>query len=134
MENKGRRVHNKRTQKDYSLAFKLQLVDEVEKGLLSYKEAQFKYGIQGKTTVLTWLRKHGRLEWTESTEMKKKSTPNNKIKELERKLKRLEMEKRILNEAIDVADELFGTEIRKKCLPLSQAAFQEQVQKLDSEQ
>lgn len=134
MENKGRRVHKKRTQKDYSLAFKLQLVDEVEKGLLSYKEVQIKYGIQGRSTVLTWLRKHGRLEWTESTEMKKKSTPNNKIKELERKLKRLELEKRILNEAIDVADELFGTEIRKKCLPLSQAAFREQGQKLDSEQ
>ena len=134
MEKTGRRVYKKRTQRDYSLAFKLQLVDEVEKGLLTYKEAQFKYGIQGRSTVLTWLRKHGRLEWQESTAMKKKSTPNTKIKELERKLKRLELEKRILNEAIDVADELFGTEIRKKCLPLSQAAFKEQEQKLDSEQ
>lgn len=134
MENKRRNHYKKRTQKDYSLAFKLQVVDEVEKGLFTYKEAQFKYGIQGRSTVLTWLRKHGRLEWTESTEMKKKSTPNNKIRELEKKLKRLELEKQILNEAIDVADELFGTEIRKKCLPLSQAAFKEQGQKLDWEQ
>jgi len=39
MENTGRRVHIKRTQKDYSLAFKLQVVDEVERGHLSHKQA-----------------------------------------------------------------------------------------------
>jgi transposase-like protein len=124
MENTGRRVHIKRTQKDYSLAFKLQVVDEVEKGDLSHKQARLKYGIQGKCTILTWLRKHGRLEWKESTQMKKKA-PNKQIKELERKLKRLEAEKEILNAAIDIADEMFNTEIRKKYLPLSQAAFKE---------
>ncbi len=132
MKNTGRRVHKKRTQKDYSLAFKLQLVDEVEKGLLTYKQAQFKYGIQGKSTVLVWLRKHGRLDWSESTEMKKKPTPDKKIKDLERKLKRLEQEKEILNRAIDIADEQFGTEIRKKYLPLSHEASKEQERKEDS--
>ncbi|MGI3068867.1 hypothetical protein, partial [Vibrio alginolyticus] len=30
----------KRTQRDYSLAFKLTVVDEVEKGSLTYKQAQ----------------------------------------------------------------------------------------------
>jgi len=53
----------KRTQRAYSLAFKLQVVEEVEKGGLSYKQAQRKYGIQGRSTVLVWLRKHGRLNW-----------------------------------------------------------------------
>lgn len=133
MENTGRRVHVKRTQKDYSLSFKLQIVDEVEKGELTYKQAQLKYGIQGRSTVLTWLRKHGRLEWKESTQMKKKA-PNKQIKELERKLKRLEAEKEILNAAIDIADEMFNTEIRKKYLPLSQAAFKEKGNKEDSSQ
>src|ERR1700741_1571042 len=133
MENTGRRVYEKRTQKDYSLAFKLQLVDEVEKGLLTYKQAQLKYGIQGKSTVLVWLRKHGRLDWSESPDMKKKSTPNKKIKELEKKLKRLEQEKEILNRAIDIADDMFGTDIRKKYLPLSQEASRQQEQK-DSSQ
>src|SRR6478609_3210946 len=131
MEKTTRNVHVKRTQKDYSLAFKLQLVDEVEKGHLTYKQAQIKYGIQGRSTVLTWLRKHGRLEWKESDQMKKKA-PNKQIKELERKLKRLEEEKEILNAAIDIADEMFNTEIRKKYLPLSQAAFKEQGEKGDS--
>lgn len=133
MENTGIRVHVKRTQKDYSLAFKLQIVDEVEKGELTYKQAQLKYGIQGRSTVLTWLRKHGRLEWKESAQMKKKA-PNKQIKELERKLKRLEAEKEILNAAIDIADEMFNTEIRKKYLPLSQAAFKEKGNKEDSSQ
>jgi len=129
MKNTGRKVYLKKTQKDYSLAFKMQVVDEVEKGAFTYQAAQQKYGIQGRTTVLTWLRKHGRLDWSESTQMKKREAPSKKIKELERKLKRLELEKEILNEAIDLSDEMFGTEIRKKCLPLSQAAFKEREQK-----
>ena len=57
----------KRTQRDYSLAFKLQLVDQVEKGEMTYKQAQDHYGIQGCSTVLVWLRKHGRLDWSNGT-------------------------------------------------------------------
>ncbi|HEY0285906.1 MAG TPA: IS3 family transposase, partial [Pseudomonas sp.] len=49
----------RRSQRDYTLTFKLSVVDQVEKGEHSYKEAQERYGIPGKTTVLTWLRKHG---------------------------------------------------------------------------
>lgn len=130
MENTERRVYVKRTQKDYSLSFKLAIVDEVEKGELSYKQAQLKYGIQGRSTVLIWLRKHGRLDWKESPEMKKKSSPNKKIKELERKLQRLEAEKEILNLAIDIADEMMEANIRKKYLPQLQ---QEQKEKSENE-
>lgn len=54
----------KRTQRDYTLAFKLAVVDEVERGDLTYKEAQQRYGIQGRSTVLVWLRKHGRQDWS----------------------------------------------------------------------
>jgi transposase len=109
----------RRTQKDYSLAFKLQVVDEVEKGLMTYKESQRHYGIQGRSTVLVWLRKHGTFDWTSKTPMKKKSPPRSQISQLEAKIKRLEAEKEILNTAIDIADEMFNTNIRKKCLPLS---------------
>ena len=38
----------KRTQRDYSLAFKLAVVDQVEKGELTYRQAQEQYGIQGR--------------------------------------------------------------------------------------
>ena len=115
MENKAEQLKRKRTQKDYSFAFKLQVVDEVEKGYLSYKQAQRKYGIQGRSTVLVWLRKHGRLNWT-SKMSNKKNAPNKEITELEKKIKRLEAEKEVLNMAIDVADEMLNTNIRKKYL------------------
>lgn len=109
--------YQKKTQKDYSLAFKLELVDLVEKGELTYKQAQFRYGIQGRSTVLVWLRKHGRLDWNESETMKR-DTPSKKIRELEKKLSRLEAEKEVLNRAIDIADAQLHTNIRKKYLSL----------------
>lgn len=54
---------SKRTQCDNTHGFKLAVVAEVERGDLSYKQAQEKYGIQGRSTVLVWLRKHGRISW-----------------------------------------------------------------------
>ena len=51
--NKG---YIKRTQKDYSLSFKLQLVEEIERGLLTKTQAKHKYGIQGDSTVTKWLK------------------------------------------------------------------------------
>lgn len=118
--------YSKRTQRDYSLAFKLQVIDEVEKGHLTWKQSQNKYGIQGRSTVLVWLRKHGTLDWTSKVPMKKKAPPNTYISQLEAKIKRLEKEKEILNRAIDIADDMFHTDIRKKYLPLSQQASEKQ--------
>jgi transposase-like protein len=123
MEKIKKNSNLRKSQKDYSLAFKLELVDQVEKGQLTYKQAQVKYGIQGRITVLVWLRKHGSLDWKSKTPMKDKQPPRKKINALEAKIKRLEEEKMILNRAIDIADESFGTNIRKKYLPLSQQAF-----------
>jgi transposase-like protein len=116
--NKGQFRVTKRTQKDYTLAFKLQVVEEVESGELSQNAACRKYGIQGNATILVWLRKHGRLNWYQNICMSKKPAPNKKIAELEKKIKRLEAEKLILNTAIDVADETLNTDIRKKYLSL----------------
>ena len=116
MKNKEQLSHIKRTQKDYSLPFKLQLVEEVEKGQLSYKQAQLKYGIQGRSTVLVWLRKHGRLDWTNRKRMKKRKIPQERIRELERELKRIKEDKEILEIALDVAKEDLGIDIRKKYL------------------
>lgn len=107
----------KRSQRDYSLAFKLQVVSEVEKGELSYKQAQKKYGIQGRSTVLVWLRKHSIFDWKETLIVSHKKTPEQKIKELEMLLA-IEKEKvHVLNVAINIADEMLKTNIRKKYLP-----------------
>lgn len=129
MKNKGQFRIAKRTQRDYTLAFKMQVVDEVEKGELSQHGACRKYGIQARSTVLLWLRKHGRLDWDQNAAaaMPKKSPPNKKIKELEKKLKRLEAQNEILNIAIDIADQSLHTDIRKKYLSLlSEAARSQQ--------
>lgn len=108
----------KRTQRDYSLAFKLQVIDEVEKGFSTYKEVQRKYQIQGRSTVLVWLRKHGRLDWSNNNPMTKGvKTPAQRIRELELALKRAKEDNQILQIAIDIADEQLGTDIRKKYLP-----------------
>ena len=133
--NKGQFRVPKRTQKDYTLAFKLQVVEDVENGELSQHAVCRKYGIQARSTVLSWLRKHGRLNWYQNTAMAKKPTPNRKIAELEKKIKRLEAEKYILNTAIDVADETLNTDIRKKYLSLllSESNKQQQAPQNDNQ-
>lgn len=40
-------ARHKRTQRDYTLGFKLSDVDQIEKGQMTYKQAQSIYGIQG---------------------------------------------------------------------------------------
>ena len=107
----------KRTQRDYTLGFKLAVVSQVEKGDFTYKQAQKHYGIQGKSTVLVWLRKYGNLDWNKPmihTMLKQEETPAQKIKRLERELADEKVMNKILNTMIDIADEQLGTQIRKK--------------------
>ncbi len=67
MEN-SKTIDPKRTQRDYTLGFKLSVVEQVESGDMTYKQAQTFYGIQGRSTVLVWLRTHGRLNWSNPNE------------------------------------------------------------------
>ena len=54
----------KRTQRDYTLGFTPAVVKQVEKGDITYKQAQQHYGIQGRSTMFTWSRKHGKQDWS----------------------------------------------------------------------
>ena len=45
----------KRSQRDYNLGLKLAVVSQVEKGEMTYMQAQRHYGIQGRSDVLFWL-------------------------------------------------------------------------------
>ena len=115
----------RRSQRDYTLAFKLSVVSEVEQGSLTYKQAQAKYGIQGRSTVLVWLRKHGNLDWRKPSlyKMNKSAeTPSQTIKRLEKELSDERLRVKILNTMIDIADEQYGTSIRKKYSPKQQDA------------
>ena len=43
----------KRSQRDYSMSLKLQIVQEIERGELSTTSAQRKYGIQARSTLVS---------------------------------------------------------------------------------
>jgi transposase len=107
----------KRTQRDYSLAFKLQVVREIEKGELNYDQAGRKYGIQGNMTVANWMKKYGSLAWKQLPTVSNKKTPEQRIKELEALLAKEKEKVHVLNTAIDIADQMLNTNIRKKYLP-----------------
>ncbi|WP_213524053.1 transposase [Nonlabens sp.] len=63
MNKSVKKGYAKRTQKDYSLSFKLQIVEEIESGQLDRLSAHLKYGIQARSTITTWLRKYGTFDW-----------------------------------------------------------------------
>lgn len=124
------RTRSKRTQRDYTLGFKLSIIAQIESGDMTYKQAQQLYGIQGRSTVLVWLRKHGTLDW--STPMihspklpRAKETPAQKIKRLEKELQDEKLKTTILNEMIDISDKEFGTSIRKELTPVLRELFNE---------
>ena len=121
----------KRTQKDYSYSFKLQIVQEIESGFLSRTQAMDKYGIQARSTITTWLKKYGNLDYHSLTHGIMKETPEQRILELEQKVKQLEKEKALAEHRadradkkvilfdmmIDIAEEEFKIPIRKKPKP-----------------
>jgi len=75
----------KRTQKDYSISFKLQVVQEVERAELGINAATRKYGIQGSATVVTWLRKYGIFDWENQTPSNMPKTQEQKLLEQNKK-------------------------------------------------
>ena len=114
----------RRSQRDYSLAFKLSVVEQVEKGELTYKQAQKRYGIQGRSTVLVWCRKYGLQDWTQPrgpsqrrTTMINKPvkplTPEQRIKELEQQLKEEKQKSALFEAVIDVMRDEYGIIVKK---------------------
>jgi len=121
----------KRTQKDYSESFKLQVVLEIERGELSTTGAKRKYGIQARSTVVNWLRKYGSFDWENQTPSNMPKTPEQRILALEAKVKLLEKQKKFLEKQvehadkksiifdmmIDIAEKEYNIPIRKNFLP-----------------
>lgn len=120
----------KRTQRDYTLAFKLAVVLQIERGELTYKAAQKRYGIQGRSTVLTWLRKHGHMNWVNLTPsdltpihiMKNPAlpqTPEQRIKALEVELKEANLKAQLFEAMLDIIKTEYGVKLPKKPLSVS---------------
>ncbi|ULR31680.1 IS3 family transposase [Dickeya fangzhongdai] len=115
----------KRTQRDYPLSFKIAVVEQVEKGEMTYKQAQQRYGIQGRSTVLVWLRKYGRLDWSPGLPnlVKRKLlvaqtntplTPEQRIKELEEQLELANQKAEFFESVINVLKNDYGVSVGKK--------------------
>ena len=121
----------KRTQKDYSLSFKLQIVHEIESGQLDRLDAHLKYGIQARATITTWLRKYGNFDWENLSVLAMSKTPEQKILELEAKVKLLEKQKAraehlaeradkksiLFDMLVDLAEKEYKIDIRKNYSP-----------------
>lgn len=121
----------KRTQKDYSLSFKLQVVEEIESGQLDRLNAHLKYGIQARSTITQWLRKYGTFDWENLSVVTVAKTPEQRILELEAKIKLLEKQKAraehlaeradkkaiIFDMMVDLAEQEYNIQIRKNYAP-----------------
>lgn len=123
--------YQKRTQKDYSLSLKLQIVKEIEQGLLTTTGALKKYGVQAASTVRTWLKKYGNFDYQYTIQQGMCKTPEQRILELEQQVKLLEKQKNraeylaeradkkviLFDMMIDIAEKEFKIPIRKKQEP-----------------
>ena len=126
-----RNQYLKRTQKDYSMRFKLSVVSEIEQGYISVSGAKKKYGVQGDRTITNWLRKYGTFDWENQTPSNMPKSKDQRILELEQKIKLLEKQKAFLEKQaensdkkaiffdmmIDIAEKEFNIPIRKNSLP-----------------
>lgn len=97
---------------------------------MTYKQAQKRYGIQGRSTVLVWCRKHGLQDWTQprgpgkrraqmTNKPTKPLTPEQRIKELERQLKDEKLKSALFEKVIDIMRDEHGVSVKKRAGKLS---------------
>lgn len=104
------------TYQGFSHGFKLRVLADVENGLMSINQAAIKYQV-GRSTIQKWMNKFG-LQDKKLREMGGRS-PKDEIKRLQQKIRDLETQKRILETAIDIVEEEFDVDVKKKFLPKS---------------
>ena len=131
MKTSAKTGYVKRTQKDYSISFNLQVVAEIESGQLSRLEVHLKYGIQARSTITQWLRKYGTFDLEYQSVVTMAKIPEQKIIELEAKVKLLEKQKAraehlaeradkkviIFDMLVDMAEKEYDIQIRKNYTP-----------------
>jgi len=139
-ENSG---YVKRTQKDYSLSFKLEVVQEIEQGFLSRSQACDKYGIQASSTITRWLKKYGNFDWQQQLPTNMSKTPEQRILELEAQVKLLEKQKEqaeylsaradkkviLFDMMVDMAEKEYNIDVRKNYKPGLLAASKKHTKK-----
>jgi transposase-like protein len=113
------------------MSFKLGVVREIEQGELTRSQVKSKYGIQGGSTLINWLKKYGNFDWGNQSYHNMPKTPEQRIIELEQKIKLLEKQKAraehqaeradkkaiLFDMMIDLAEKEFKIPIRKNSKP-----------------
>ena len=110
----------RKTQSDYKLA----LVEQIERGELTPAQAKERYGIQGSSTVMYWLRKHGGPQWRKASSLgkgppkmsdsSKPVSPEQRIKDLELQLKEAQQKAAFFEAVVGVLKRDYGVQIGKK--------------------
>ena len=109
--------------KGFSESFKIHVVDEVERGLITEAEANRKYDILGHSTIQKWHRKYGktascikskggRVELT--NEEQELMFLRNENKALKKDLEDAKLKNVVWETFADVAEKELGISIRKK--------------------
>jgi transposase-like protein len=125
------------------MSLKLGVVKEVESGLLSVTGAKRKYGIQGRSTVVNWLRKYGTFDWENQTPSNMPQSKEQRLMELEAKVKLLEKQKAMLEHQversdkkaiifdmmIDIAEKEYNISIRKNSSPEQSTSIEKNIKK-----
>lgn len=131
MKSNVKSLYIKRTQKDYPLSFKLNVVREIESGSIGVRAAARKYGIQSHGTITEWRRKYGTFESNFQIDVPMSKSPQQKIFELEQKVRLLEKEKafleqeminasdkaNILDKLVHLAEQEYNIKVRKNSCP-----------------
>ena len=143
MEKREKVIYEKRSQKDYSMSFKLEVVKEIESGLISASGAKRKYGIQARSTVINWLRKYGTFDWENQTPSNMPQSKEQRLMELEARVKLLEKQKAMLEHQveradkkaiifdmmIDIAEKEYNISIRKNSSPEQSTSTKKNIKK-----
>lgn len=104
----------------FSISFKKKIVEQVEKNLCSVSEVSKEYGVS-RTAVYNWvyayssLYKRGFRQVIEPmSDTKRIKELRTRIKELERVIGQKQMELEFKEKMIELAEELYGIDIKKK--------------------
>ncbi len=103
----------KPTYQGYSHGFKINIVEKVENGQLSCRQAATHFNVS-RRSVTNWVKKYGNLD-KKLRGMSGKSSKQ-EIAELKRKLKRAEAERDIWKLSAEIIEEELGIDVKKKYL------------------
>jgi hypothetical protein len=112
-------------------------------GLISTSGAKRKYGIQARSTVINWLRKYGTFDWENQTPSNMPQSKEQRLMELEARVKLLEKQKALLEHQveradkkaiifdmmIDIAEKEYNISIRKNSSPEQSTSIEKNIKK-----